>query len=271
MAAKWQQWMPWYIDRFMASRYVQDMHPSAQMGYMYLIAAQWQSDDCCLPDDEEDLAVLSGLKKWNLWSEFSKAILRQFPRIESGQRQNAVCCEIWLEAKRVFEARRDSAKNTNRRATDITARSPHGHRTVTAKTPSRSAYTRTETVTKTEEQKPSGKPEADPRHHVFHEQIDRYWKHKTGEEKAPWDGSEGKALSALLAAKPDLTLEQFRVALKHRGDSPDEVQTERPRQWLPNILRFAGGPLDRYGKPLQPAKPPTPQLRGVTLEEAMQR
>jgi uncharacterized protein YdaU (DUF1376 family) len=121
------------------------------------------------------------------------------------------------------------------------------------------------------DKKPSGKPEADPRHKQFHEQIDRYWKHKTGEEKAPWDGSEGKALSALLAAKPDLTLEQFRIALKHRGDSPDEVQTERPRQWLPNILRFAGGPLDRYGKPLQSAKPTTSLPRSVTLEEAMQR
>ena len=98
---------------------------------------------------------------------------------------------------------------------------------------------------------PSGKPEADSRHFQFREQVDRYWHHKTGEEKAPWDGSEGKALSQLLAAKPDLTVEQFRMLLKHRGDSPAEVQTERPRVWLPNILRYAGGPLDRFGKPLQ--------------------
>jgi len=118
-------------------------------------------------------------------------------------------------------------------------------------------------------EKPSGKPEADFRHHRFHEQIDRYWKHKTGEDKAPWDGSEGKALSQLLAAKPDLTIDQFRVMLKHRGDSPAEVQTERPRQWLPNILRFAGGPLDRYGKPLN--APSKPEQRSVTWEEALAR
>jgi uncharacterized protein YdaU (DUF1376 family) len=243
VAAKWQQWMPWYIDRFMASRYVQDMHPSAQMGYLYLIAAQWQSDDCCLPDDEEDLAVLSGLKKWNLWTEFSKAILRQFPKTESGKRQNAVCSGLWLEAKRIFEARQSGRKGKTHTSVKHQSSKKSDTRTVTG------------TVTRTKEQKPSGKPGADPRHPVFHEQIDRYWKHKTGEEKAPWDGSEGKALSALLAAKPDLTLEQFRIALKHRGDSPDEVQTERPRQWLPNLLRFSGGPLDRFGKPLHP----TPQ------------
>jgi uncharacterized protein YdaU (DUF1376 family) len=99
-------------------------------------------------------------------------------------------------------------------------------------------------------EKPSGKPVGDSRHGLFREQIDRCWKHYTGQDAAPWNGSEGKALSELLAAKPDLTLEDFRKCLKNRGDSPSEVQTERPRQWLPNILRFLGGPLDRYGKPL---------------------
>jgi hypothetical protein len=243
------------------------MSNSAFKGYIALLSAQWQSDDGTLPNDMHELAEKSRLSDAD-WEDSSASILRKFTSIEGNRLRNEVCFQKWLDAKTIFEARQASAKKTN----TVTARSPHGHRTVRKRSPGRSADTRTdtETYTETKERKPSGKPGTESRHKAFHDQIDRYWKHKTGEEKAPWDGSEGKALSALLAAKPDLTIEDFRRCLKHRGDSPDEVQTERPRQWLPNVLRFTGGPLDRYGKPLE-TKQPTLQLRGVTLEEAMQR
>lgn len=119
-------------------------------------------------------------------------------------------------------------------------------------------------------EKPSGKPVGDSRHGLFREQIDRYWKHYTGQASAPWNGSEGKALSELLAAKPDLTLEDFRKCLKNRGDTPSVVQTDRPRLWIPNILRYLNGPLDRFNAPVN-GSASKPALRGVTMEEAMQR
>jgi hypothetical protein len=150
--------MPLHIDRFMGSRYVQAMHPSAQMGYISLIAAQWQTDDCTLPNDEEELGILSGLSKWGIWQEHAKTILRHFSIMDEGRRRNSVCLELWLDAKRVFEARQSSAKNTNRRQTDIEnkkpARSPSGHRTahptVTERSPVRSADTQTITGTGTD-------------------------------------------------------------------------------------------------------------------------
>ncbi len=128
----------------MGSRYVQAMHPAARSGYLYLLAAQWQSDDCMVPSDEEELAALSGLGV--LWGEFSRVILRHFPAVDDGKLRNDVCFEEWSEAKRIFDSRRQAANTTN-------SRSPHGHRTMRKRSPVRSADTRTvtETVTETEE------------------------------------------------------------------------------------------------------------------------
>jgi hypothetical protein len=65
----------------------------------------------------------------------------------------------WLEAKRVFEARQNAAKNTTAHGhRTVTARSPHGHRTVTDGIASRSADTTTETVTRTKTKEQKQKP-----------------------------------------------------------------------------------------------------------------
>ena len=55
-ADKWQQWMPFHIDRFCGSRKVQSMTPAARAGYLYLLCSQYQSVDCTIPDDNEELA-----------------------------------------------------------------------------------------------------------------------------------------------------------------------------------------------------------------------
>lgn len=241
MAAKWQRWMPVEIDQLWGSASIQQMTNDSFKGYFALLTAQWQSEDGCIPNDAKWLWKTSRLTK-EQWDGCSETILDNFLSIEGDQLRNSVNYAKWLEAKRIHEARctpKPKSRPSDHEESSISdPRIPHTITILNSNNPK-------------QKKKPSGKPETDHRHPVFHEHVNRYWKHKTGEEKAPWDGSEGKALSALLAAKPDLTLEQFRLALKHRGDSPDEVQTERPRQWLPNILRFAGGPLDRYGKPLQ--------------------
>jgi uncharacterized protein YdaU (DUF1376 family) len=140
MAAKWQQWMPLHIDRFLGSASVRAMGPTASMGYLCLLMAQWQSEDCTIPADPFELAERSGLGD-ELWAHHGSRILRKFKSVDgNGRLRNAVCFEEWSEAKRVFDARRESASKTN------SARSPHGHRTVTDGIPSRSAHTRTTVV-----------------------------------------------------------------------------------------------------------------------------
>lgn len=141
MTAKWQKWMPFHIDRFMGSRYVQAMHPAARSGYLYLLAAQWQSDDCMLLFDDEELATLSGLGV--LWSDFGRTILRQFVIIDDTKIRNSVLFEEWSEALRVFEARRKGANTVNERTASA-------ERADSDRTAVRRAHTQTQTDTETE-------------------------------------------------------------------------------------------------------------------------
>jgi len=103
MPAKWQQWMPFHIDKFNASPWVQAMHPAAQSGYIRLLAEQWQTDEGSISSDPEELAILSGLGRWGLWDEHAKTILRHFPKLEDGRIRNEVCHREWLTAKQIFD------------------------------------------------------------------------------------------------------------------------------------------------------------------------
>lgn len=153
MPAKWQQWMPFRIDAFKSSPAVRAMHPAARAGYLYLLAFQWQSEDCCLPKDALDLAEISEIGD-ELWAVHGERILRKFETVtvtvtvENSavtveKLRNRACFEEWKEAKRIFESRQKAADRTNN------ARSPHENDTVTARGPSRSADTRTGTETGT--------------------------------------------------------------------------------------------------------------------------
>jgi hypothetical protein len=144
MAAKWQQWIPFHIDRFMASLSVQAMHPAARWGYWCLITRQWQSEDCSITSDPLELAELSGLGD-ELWTAHGSRILRKFQPLEDGKLRNPVCYDEWLEAKRVYDKRRESADRTNteRSASRSPLRSPSENGTVTDGSSSRYAHTQT--------------------------------------------------------------------------------------------------------------------------------
>ena len=113
MAAKWQQWIPFHIDRFMASLSVQAMHPAARWGYWCLITRQWQSEDCTITADPLELSEISGLGD-ELWAAHGSRILRKFERLEDGRLRNPVCFDEWLDAKRVYDKRREAADKTNK-------------------------------------------------------------------------------------------------------------------------------------------------------------
>jgi len=90
--------------------------------------------------------------------------------------------------------------------------------------------------------------EVDSRFKPFVEAISTYWKDRNAVPLI-WDKSEGKHLKQLLAASPELTVEQFTQCLANRAASEGVAHSERPRTWLGNVLRYANGPLNQFGKP----------------------
>lgn len=119
MPAKWQQWMPFRIDAFKASPAVQAMHPTARIGYLYLLAYAWQTEDCTVPNDALELAEQSGLGD-ELWAVYGPRILRKFDPVNSnGRLRNQVCFEEWERTRAAYQNRAKAADRTN------TVRSPY--------------------------------------------------------------------------------------------------------------------------------------------------
>ncbi len=117
--------------------------------------------------------------------------------------------------------------------------------------------TDTEADTEAERKKPSrGEPRAaktktqiaDERHQDFKAAIKAYWESKNPGIDMPWGPSEGKQLGMWLREAPHINLSQFKEILRNRYKS-DINHSERPCQWIRWITSFAGGPVDRYGKP----------------------
>ncbi|HEY1742072.1 MAG TPA: hypothetical protein VGG18_02830 [Granulicella sp.] len=137
MAERWQQWMPFYIDRFRGSMDMQALGPMGRSGFIYLLATAWQTDDCTLPADPAKLATASGFSEEE-WALYAPRILEKFEQVGDRLR-NQVLFKEWTAARDIFEKRRSGAERTN-------SRSPRAARAHTA----RSADTGTETGTSTE-------------------------------------------------------------------------------------------------------------------------
>jgi hypothetical protein len=93
------------------------------------------------------------------------------------------------------------------------------------------------------------KREPGTQHAHFREATREYWESNNQSIEVPWDASEGTALSRFLKANPKLDLEAFKNLLRNRQQSDAVNHAERPRQWLGIVTNYAGGPLDRFGKP----------------------
>ena len=234
MAAKWQRWMPFHIDRFRGSPEVQAMHPAARIGFLYLLASAWQSDDCTLSADPMDLATASGLGD-DLWSTYGARILKKFV-LTDGRLRNEVLFAEWSSAKRATERKQDAAKRTN------SVRIPHAKRNA-------NRDTLTETYTSTEQKQiPSrDKREPDPRHAEFKSVLNEYWTAKNKIDM-PWSPGEAKQLAMLLAANPALDGQAFRELLRNRYLSKVN-HAERPRAWIDRVTDYAAGPLNEFNKP----------------------
>ena len=151
MVAKWQNWMPFYIDAFMGSPAVQAMHPTARIGYLCLLARAWQTEDCTIPSDDLMLAEMSGIGD-EFWAAYRERILRKFDQVDGTDRlRNAVLYEKWKDARRIYERRRESAERTNseRSPSRKSSRPPQEPLPFIEREPSRPADTVTGTVTVT--------------------------------------------------------------------------------------------------------------------------
>jgi uncharacterized protein YdaU (DUF1376 family) len=105
---------------------------------------------------------------------------------------------------------------------------------------------------KAKKQKPSrGKREitSDPRHQECKELIRQYWDGKNTDFEMTWNGTEGTALADLLSANPKMSHVGFGKLINHRARSECN-HSERPSKWLRMVVKYANGPLDKYGNPL---------------------
>ncbi len=266
MAERWQQWMPFHIDRFRGSPDVQAMHPTARSGYIYLLASAWQTDDCTVPNNPFDLASLSGLGD-DLWAQYSTRILRKFEVIEGGTKlQNHVEFAEWKDAKRVYDARREAAIKTTktrspRTKPTVTVDNQDGHRTVTDGTPLRSADTQTitgtgtETTTVKQKQKtspkakpPVGKSETDPRRKDFIDDLKTHWE-RFANTPFVFDGKDATQVDLFLKTWPDFTKHEWRTCLANRKVSGGVISTQRIYLWIGRLAEFLNSPLNEFNKP----------------------
>lgn len=85
----------------------------------------------------------------------------------------------------------------------------------------------------------------------FQQELFAYWNGQNPEgPKSGWEKRDSAVLRGLLESHPDLQLEDFKKCLRNRAHSQVNP-AELPHTWLRDVLKFAAGPLDRYGKPLR--------------------
>lgn len=224
MAEKWQRWMPFHIDKFRGSPEVQAMHPAARLGYIYLLASSWQTDDCTVSSDPLDLATESGLGD-EMWAIYGPRIVRKFELHEGRLRNCVLYCE-WLEAKTTYEGRRERAKRIQE-----TKRTPHRDDIVTTSKRYADTVTDTETLTLTKKQKQKHPQAA----FDLPDWVDR---------KA-WDGFEalrkrGGKRTALDDSSRALCVRKLE-SLRRAGHDPTEVLNQSVMNGYQGLFEVKGG------------------------------
>jgi uncharacterized protein YdaU (DUF1376 family) len=97
-------------------------------------------------------------------------------------------------------------------------------------------------------QEKSSKKVVDPRHVLFRVILARYWREKNhAAPEMPWQARDGKALSELLSACPQLSEKQFRQMLDNRAKSA-VAHGDRVYLWIGNLTRFQEE-ITVYNKP----------------------
>lgn len=87
------------------------------------------------------------------------------------------------------------------------------------------------------------------KHAEFKDLIFRCYAYLNNGELPPWDGSDAKQLSLVIRAKPDLDATKFHQWLANYAASGNINPAARPREFLPRISDYTGGPLNKFGRP----------------------
>ena len=83
----------------------------------------------------------------------------------------------------------------------------------------------------------------------------------------PWDGSEAAALTKMLKANQSWTPDEWRVMILNYFES-EKVNGTRPRVWLPQISKWALGPLDKFGNVKRDRPAHREEVKPAEKEEA---
>jgi len=96
---------------------------------------------------------------------------------------------------------------------------------------------------------PFGSESGEPRFEPFRAELFAFWKGQNPEGgECPWWDPDKRALSSLLQACPNMTLDEFKRLLRNRAVS--EVNpASLPRDWVAKIQEFSAGRLDRFKLP----------------------
>jgi hypothetical protein len=96
---------------------------------------------------------------------------------------------------------------------------------------------------------PAKREPGDPKFKVCVTHLADYWKEKNPRFNFPFGKPGGQQLKAFLENNPDLTVDQFSEIVRNRSLS-QKNHADPPHVWLPDAMKYAGGPLNAYSQPL---------------------
>jgi uncharacterized protein YdaU (DUF1376 family) len=108
------------VDDWLSSTSVKLMSPAERSAYLQLLCHEWKSDDCGLPNDAEELAVLADIG--DQWGKASRRVLKSF-RLINGRYYNMRLLREWhkcqYKSERASDAGRKSASVRGAKEDDL--------------------------------------------------------------------------------------------------------------------------------------------------------
>jgi uncharacterized protein YdaU (DUF1376 family) len=112
MSGTKRPWFAFYASDWLSSRNICLMTPEQRGGYIQLLCHAWLSDDCGLPDDDAELAILSGLN--GSWDSCKTAIRKCF-KVDSGRLLNPRLLKEKSAILEILESRSKAGKKGARK------------------------------------------------------------------------------------------------------------------------------------------------------------
>lgn len=256
MSQKTDVWMPVYIGDYLAD--TSHLSTEEHGAYLLLMFHYWRTGP--LPNNERRLAAIAGLTG-DAWSNAWALLKDFFIPSEDGALHHK---RIDHELKEAAEKRQKSTERAEK-----AARARWDHAPSNAQASPQALLKECPSPSPSPKKETSGKP--DPRHTPFRKLIAKSFEDHSSGIECTWDSSEAGTLSKFLQANPKLSIGDLTRLLRNRELSGGVVFTDRPRAWIPSLTRYAGGPVETWKLKHDAPAPTKAPLRGVTMEEAMQR